>query len=290
MRLRVELLSYAYRAGNWVLNGVSLESRAGEVLFLLGPNGSGKTTLVECLAGLRRPQAGRATVDGQDIHGLPHRLRARLIAYVPQLHRPVFGYRVLDVVTMGRAPYLGLASRPGRDDVRTALAALESVGLGGVDHRPYSELSGGELRLVLIARALAQGAQFILLDEPDAHLDPGNQHRVLELAGRLAGTGRGLVITSHNPNAALAYGDRVALLKGGRVAGQGHPQGVLTPEVLQRAYGLRFVLLRGETGELALVPAQGRSPESSSTESASGTGSRHSSISCESKRAIVNGA
>ncbi|MGY4707519.1 ABC transporter ATP-binding protein [Candidatus Bipolaricaulota sp. J31] len=275
MRLAAHGISYSYVPGRPVLQGVSVELAAGEVLFLLGPNGSGKTTLLECLAGLRRPGAGRVLLGDADLHRLSPRERARRIAYVPQVHRPVFGYSVLEVVLMGRAPHLGTFAAPGREDREVALEALEAVGLPGHAHRPYTELSGGEMRLVLIARGLAQGATFLLLDEPDAHLDPRHQHGVLTLVRDLTARGLGALVTSHSPNNALRYPDRVVLLSAGRVRAQGAPEEALTPPRLRETYGMEFVLLVGENGHRALVPAQGRSSSSAPTGSVSGAGNRY---------------
>lgn len=275
VRLGARDLVYAYIPGKPVLKGVSVELSPGEVLSLLGPNGSGKTTLLECLCGLRRPDRGRVCLGDADLYGIPARERARRIAYVPQIHRPVFGYSVLEVVLMGRAPYVGTFSAPGVGDRGAALRALERVGLEGSVERPYTGLSGGEMRLVLIARALAQEASFILLDEPDAHLDPVHQHRVLLLLKGLAEGGKGILVTTHNPNNALTYSDVVVLLRDGVVISRGSPEDSLAPGRLREAYGMDFVLLVGEGGHRALVPAQG-TPGSSSTGSAKGAGSPYS--------------
>ena len=255
MRLFAHGIYYSYAPGGFALRRASLGLGEGEVLFLLGPNGSGKTTLLECLGGLRRPAGGRVLLGDLDLYSLPSAERARAIAYVPQLHRPVFGYRVEEVVLLGRAPHLKTFSTPRRRDREIARRALAGVGLEHLAGRPYTELSGGELRLVLVARGLAQGAHFLLLDEPDAHLDPKNRHRVLGLLGDLAAGGRGVLVTTHDPNAALRYAQRVALLSGGEVLAEGPTDRVLVPEQLSRAYGLSFSLLRGEDGQRALVPS-----------------------------------
>lgn len=262
MRLVAQGVTYAYSPGKPVLRRVSLELGPGRSHFLLGPNGSGKTTLLECLCGIRPPQEGRVSLGDRDLYALSPVERARAIAYVPQVHRPVFGYRVLEVVLMGRAPHLGLFSTPGRRDLSVACAALEAVGLSGYAHRVYTKLSGGEMRLVLIARGLAQEPQFLLLDEPDAHLDPKHQHGILELGRRLAEEGVSPVITTHNPNNALFYADNVVLLKDGIIAARGPRDEVLTPSNISFAYGMEFALISGENGLAAFVPAQGRSSAS----------------------------
>jgi iron complex transport system ATP-binding protein len=266
-------LWFSYWPGTPVLRGVSAIVKGGEVLFLLGPNGSGKTTLLRCLGGLLRPDRGRIEADGKDLAGLSPRERARLVSLVPQLHRPAFGYTVLELVVMGRAPHLGLLDRPGRADLEIARRALEEVGLGRLAHVPYPELSGGELRLALIARALAQEASYMLLDEPDAHLDPGNQQVILRLVRELAARGLGLVVTTHSPNSALAGADRVMLLRDGQGIATGPPAEALAPDKLRSAYGVEFVLLSGD-GERALVPRLRARPASSSGLRERGRGSR----------------
>lgn len=286
MRLSARGISYAYTPGRPVVSDLSLEVEEREVLFILGPNGSGKTTLLECLGGLRQPQAGEVLLDGRDLYSLPPRLRAKLLGYVPQVHRPVFGYRVWEVVLMGRAPHLGPLSTPGRGDLRRVAWALEAVGLSGLAERPYTRLSGGELRLALIARGLAQGVKFLLLDEPDAHLDPSHQHRVLQLVRELADQGLAPLVTSHHPNNALHYGRRVILLGEGGLLASGPPEVVLTPGWLGELYGMEFELLVGKGGRRALIPAQG----SSFTERDRGVGSASSASRAAKASAAAKGA
>ncbi len=253
MRLWAKAVGYAYVPGKPVLRGISLEVGSGEALFLLGPNGSGKTTFLDCLGGLRRPVEGEVGLDGRPLSALSPRARARAIAYVPQFHEPPFNFTAWEVVLMGRAPYVRLLSQPGARDRQAADRALQTLGLSALRGRPYYTLSGGERRLVVVARGLAQGASFLLLDEPDAHLDPANQHRVLRAVGELLGTGLGVVVTSHSPNNALLYGSRVALFAQGRLLAVGSPGEVVTPPLLEQAYGIPFVLV-GD-GPRAVLPA-----------------------------------
>jgi len=248
---------YAYVPGQPVLRGVTISLGHGETTFLLGPNGGGKTTLVECLSGIRTPSGGEITVDGEPISLLSPRERARRIGYVPQFHEIAFSYTVWDMVLMGRAPYVPWLGQPGRDDEAAAAQALEALGLGPLRGRPYFTLSGGERRLALVARGLAQGARYLLLDEPDAHLDPANQHRVLTAVRDLAAGGLGVVATSHNPNNALLYGDRVAVLAQGELLLVGSPAAVLTEEMLSQAYGIPFQVIRQDGAPRAVVPVVG---------------------------------
>ncbi len=254
MSLQAQGLNYAYVPGTPVLRDVSLTLEQGELLFLLGANGSGKTTLLECCGGLRRPQRGAIALDGVPIFRLPPKERAKRIAYVPQFSEAVFAFSVEELVLFGRAPHVGALGRPGRADRKKALQALALVGLDGLRARAVHALSGGEKRLALIARALAQEAPYLLLDEPDAHLDPANQHKVLSVVRSLARQGLGVLATTHNPNSALVYGGRVVVLQAGRILAQGLPGYVLQPALLEQAYGIPFQVVGDGTGPKAILP------------------------------------
>lgn len=255
MSIRAEGLSFSYRSSRRVLDGITLSAAAGEVTFVLGANGSGKTTLLSCLVGVLPPEAGRITVDGVPLSALGPRARARLIGFVPQIHTPVFAYTVWEVVLMGRAPHLSILSRPGRRDRELTARALRAVGLWGLRDRPYTEISGGERRLTLIARGLAQGVRYLLMDEPDAHLDPAFQHRTLTSLEELAHTEDiGILVSSHHPNNALLYADYVVILGGGRLLAGGTPREAITPPILETAYGMPFDLLDSGDGRRAVLP------------------------------------
>jgi ABC-type cobalamin/Fe3+-siderophores transport system ATPase subunit/nucleoside-triphosphatase THEP1 len=238
-RLEASGVDFAYVAGRPVVHDVSVAVGAGEVVFLLGHNGSGKSSLLGCLAGLFRPTAGRVTLDGADVHAYASAARARRLGMIPQLHVAAFAYDVLQVVLMGRAPHLGVFAAPGPEDEAIALDALALVGMGDFRDRRYTELSGGERQLVLVARGLAQRCDVLLMDEPDAHLDPRNQFRVLEVVSDLARQrGLAVVVASHAPNSALMFADRVLLLRHGRTLAQGGVVETLTEELLSAAYGM----------------------------------------------------
>lgn len=238
-RLEARDLTFGYDAKAPVVRDVSLSVERGEVLFLLGHNGSGKTSLLSCLNGVRRADRGEVRLDGDDVYAMPVAARARRIGMIPQLHAPAFAYGVLDVVLMGRAPHLATFAAPGDEDRRIALEALERVGLAGLRDRPYTRLSGGERQLVMVARGLAQRCDVLLMDEPDAHLDPRNQLRVLEAVSSLAREqGLSFVVSSHAPNSALMFADRVLLLKRGRTLAAGSVEATLTEPLLAEAYGM----------------------------------------------------
>ena len=254
MRLVAKDVSYAYVPGHDVLRAVSLLIQDGDVVFLLGANGSGKTTFIECLAGIRPPTAGHVLLNERRLDRFSPRERAREIGLVPQIHEPVYSYTVFDVVLMGRAPHLGLFSRPGHHDRVEVRKALEAVGLWGLRHRPYTQSSGGERQLALIARGLAQGATCLLMDEPAAHLDPHHQHDVFAVVSRLSRQGFSCVVTSHQPNDALLYATAVVFLIDGTAVVQGNPDDVITESNLEATYGMSFELVRGRNGSRAILP------------------------------------
>jgi iron complex transport system ATP-binding protein len=227
----------------------------GEVLALLGPNGSGKTTLLKTLLGLLKPLAGEAMIDGRPIASFPAAERARRIAYVPQSHVPSFAFTVETVVLMGRAAYGNLFSAPSGADRAVVGRVLERFGIASLAPRPYTMLSGGERQLVLLARALAQEPRFIVLDEPTASLDFGNQGKVIREMRALAASGHGVLFTTHDPNHALRAADRAFLIRGGVRLAEGEVRDVLTRAKLESLYGTPVETLTDDaTGTTAFLP------------------------------------
>jgi len=254
MSLVADRISFAYEPGRDVLREVSLVVEDRLVVSVLGANGSGKTTLLDCLSGIRTPHTGEVSVDGRRLTELSPRERAKRIGVVPQLHEPVFAFSVGQAVLLGRAPHLGLFDRPAKEDLDAVEEALAAVGILDLRDRPYTRISGGERQLVMIARGLAQGARYLLMDEPAAHLDPHHQHDVLSVVRDLADQGFSFVVTSHHPNNALLYADEVVFLIDGAAAFHGRPERAITEETLRAAYGMEFEILRGENGTRAIVP------------------------------------
>lgn len=257
--LAAQTVSYAYSTGARVLHEVSVQLRRGEILYLLGHNGSGKTTLLSCLSGILRPVQGQVLLDGRDIREYPHAQRAQKVGLIPQMHTPVFTYTVREMVLMGRAPHLGLFGRPRQDDYAIADSSLEQVGLADFRDRAYTELSGGERQLVMVARGLAQQCDFLLMDEPDAHLDPSNQHRIFEVVLRLAEEKHlAFGIASHVPNSALMYADKVLLLHKGHTLAYGCVDETLTETLLTKAYGMATEVIyknaNGRRSPRAILP------------------------------------
>lgn len=235
--LAVRGLAFGHR-GRPLGAALDLDVQAGEIVCLLGPNGCGKTTLFRTVLGLLPALAGTVEVDGLAVAQAPRAALAQRVAYVPQAQVGVFAYAVEDVVLMGRAARVGLFALPSRADRECAQAALARLRIGHLRQRPYTELSGGERQLVLIARALAQQAPLIVLDEPTASLDFGNQLAVLAEIETLAAQGIGVLMSTHQPEHALRIAGRVALMRAGELLAVGATRQVMTAAALGRLYGL----------------------------------------------------
>ncbi|WP_118135629.1 ABC transporter ATP-binding protein [Oceanicella sp. SM1341] len=224
--------------GRVLARGISLSLRAGETLCLLGPNGAGKTTIFRTLLGLIPPLGGEVALGGEPLDRLTRAERARRLAYVPQSLAAPFAYPAREFVLQGRTAHLGLFAAPGPADRAAAEAALATMGIAHLGPEPVTRLSGGQRQLVLIARALAQAAPALLLDEPAASLDFGNRERLLARLEALAGQGLGLVVSTHEPAHALRLADHVLTVDAaGRIA-SGPPAELLTPEHLSALYDL----------------------------------------------------
>jgi len=254
MTLEAQALAIGYR-DRLVGSELDVALAEGEVLALLGPNGGGKTTLLKTLLGLLPPLAGVVRFAGRSLATTSVRERARLLAYVPQSHVATFAFPVETIVLMGRTPHGSLFGRPTRRDRTVAAAALERFGIAHLSTRPYTMISGGERQLVLLARALAQEPRVIVLDEPTASLDFGNQGKVMREIRALAAAGHGVLFTTHDPNQALRLADRAFLLRAGARVTEGPVQTVLTRENLEALYGAPVNILKDTaTGETAFLP------------------------------------
>lgn len=225
-----------------ILKGISFTAEKGFITAILGPNGSGKTTLFKCISGIWKNYKGEIKVDGITINKLSYKNRARYFSVVPQDHEPAFPFSVFDVVLMGRASYVGIFSSPGKKDYEKVETALELVGIRQLKDVPYTKISGGERQLVLIARAIAQEAPVMLLDEPTSHLDFKNQINVLKKIKEIAVFKKlTVVMTLHDPNLASFFSDKIVVINSGSKIAEGAPKEVLTEELIKKVYEVDVV-------------------------------------------------
>jgi len=254
--LEVKNLSVAYGARQ-VLREVSFDLPAGCILAVIGPNGAGKTTLIRALSGIVRPQSGQIRVDGRDLGLLSAPERARHMAVVPQARQLPPAFSAWETVLLGRTPHLNWLGQTSRQDEAIARQAMERTSTSGLADRPVGELSGGEQQRLLLARALAQAAPILLMDEPTAHLDLQFQFGLLEEVRNLARQDNlAVLVVLHDLNLVARYADRVALLVDGQARALGTPAEVLTGELLSEAYHIPLeVLHAGKSGGSYIIPA-----------------------------------
>ena len=242
-RLAVEDLSYGY-PGRTVGRDIGFAVGTGEVLCVLGRNGEGKSTLFRTILGLLPPHAGVVQVDGEPISGWSPRRRAQAFGYVPQNSGGAFPFTIADLVLMGRTAHRGVFAAPSGADRRAAEEAIAALGIEHLAQREWLRVSGGERQLALVARALAQEPLILVLDEPTASLDFGNQVRVLDAVRSLAERrGLSVLVSTHHPEQAFACADRVAVLAGGALLQIGAPADVITRETLRACYSVDVVVL-----------------------------------------------
>jgi len=241
--IEVRDVSFAYN-GKPVFENISLDLDRGEVLCLFGPNGCGKTTLIDIILGYLKPARGAVYIEGRNQREYSRGELARRIAYVPQMHERTFPHRVLDIVVMGRTPYLSPLSSPGKEDYRMAEQALEMIGIEHLKNRIYTQLSGGETQLVILARALTQKAPVILMDEPAAHLDFRFELVLLEtIAGLVHDGGISVVMSTHSPNHPFYFENRdiktrVALMDSGGIVAAGSPGDIMSEKVMREVFSM----------------------------------------------------
>jgi iron complex transport system ATP-binding protein len=252
MSVEVKNAAFAYREGKNIFTGINLQALENDILCILGPNGCGKTTLLKCMSGILKLNSGAILLNGLSLNSLKRHQIASIMGYIPQEHSSGFAYSVLDIVLMGRAPHLSIFSTPSEKDYFIAEEAIEMVGGSHLKDKKYTEISGGERQLILIARTLAQQPKMLLLDEPTSHLDFRNQTLILKLVKKLAKGGLGVIMTSHFPDHALAYSGQIALMHNGNFVAQGNPGEVVNEANLEKIYGIGvkiYTILDKETGE-----------------------------------------
>jgi len=243
LNMRAEKLSFAYQ-DKTVLNEIDLAIQSGELVGLIGPNGSGKSTLIKCLSRVLAPQRGRVWLNGCELASLSAQQIARHVAVVPQAVELPPGFTAFEIVLMGRMPHLKWWQNENAHDREIARAALAATGTWSLADRLVNQLSGGERQRVVIARALAQEPQVLLLDEPTAHLDVKHQIEIMDLVRRLnRERGLAVLVVFHDLNLAAQYCGRLVLFKEGCVYKSGTPCEVIAPDVLWHVYGVKLVVL-----------------------------------------------
>ena len=260
MSLSVSHLTFAYDRTP-VLNDVSFSCGEGTLLAILGPNGVGKTTLFRCILGEQKRYAGSISIDGADARTLNARALAHRVAYIPQTHAMTFRFSVRDMVLMGTTHRVSPLSAPGAKEQMIAEQAMKRLRIEALADKDFSRISGGEQQLVYIARALAQQAKILLMDEPTSSLDYGNQLSVLSTVRTLANEGYTVLLSTHNPQHALWYADAILALHNGGVAAFGRTEETLTPALLGTLYGTDFRLLSTDSGPVIVPNAHKEEPK-----------------------------
>ena len=241
MRLEVKDLSFSY-GDNKVLDNVSFSSSGGEAIAVLGPNGVGKSTFFKCILGFLPIGKGKIEIEGKDVSIMKGKELSKYIAYIPQSSSPVFNHTVLDSVAMGMNNQIGLFSAPGEKEREKAAAALDRLGILKLKDRGCLNISGGERQLMLIARAMVQDARIIVMDEPTSSLDYGNSYRVMETIMSLSKDGYTILFSTHDPDAAMRYSDRVIAFYKGEIIRDGKPSTVLNTDVLSTLYSINVAI------------------------------------------------
>ena len=252
MLLEVRDLHVGYGSKE-IVHGATFSAERGEFVCIIGANGCGKTTTLKCMLGLLPPFSGTVHVDGHDTLGMTEKERARHFAYIPQAHTPPFPYSVGDVVMMGRTPYINTLSHVTYEDRAVAYDAMALLGIEGLAAQTYTELSGGQQQLVLIARALSQQTDVLVMDEPTASLDFGNQQMVLRQMKNLTRSGTSVVMVTHDPDHALFCADKVVVMHEGRILAEGAPDDVMTDECLHTIYDTHVRIVEVDVPDVGVM-------------------------------------
>lgn len=249
MKLEVRNGSFSYRAGQPLLEAVCLEAGPGDVLAILGPNGAGKTTLLRCMLNLSHWKSGKTVLDGEDVRSMPERALWQKVSYVPQAKQSSLFCTVEEMVLLGRSSRIGPFSAPGKTDMENVHGAIERLSLSHLTGRRCCELSGGELQMVLIARALASEPGVLVLDEPESNLDFKNQLLVLDTIEDLAKSGLTVLFNTHFPAHALRRANKALMLGRGGKSVCGKAADVVTEGCISEFFGVHAVIGAIQTAE-----------------------------------------
>ena len=244
--LSIDHATFTYDGKAEIFTDLSMSMESREVFCILGPNGIGKTTLLKSLMNLYPLKSGSISIDGKDIREIGRKELAKLISFIPQTVQFSFPYKVLDVVLMGRTPHLNSMAQPSEEDYEKSADAIHLLGLDKLIYRPCTQLSGGQLQMVMFARALAQEARFLLLDEPTNHLDYGKQMQTLDIIRSMKEQNVGMIMTTHNPDHTFMACDKVAIMNKGKFTSVGTPDDVVTRQNLKEIYGIDVDIIQYE--------------------------------------------
>lgn len=251
--ISLEHITYSYDGDHRdVLNDLNLKINDGSVTAILGPNGAGKSTLLHVILGWLQPTGGQIKLQDRPLHTYSRREAGQMMALVPQIEHMPFDYSILEYVLLGRTPYLHPLESPRANDLAAAHNALEIAGLHEMENRTVTSLSGGERQLVLLARALTQQPHIILLDEPTSHLDLANKARLIRILRELYKAGSTIILTTHEPEAAVAVASDIVLMRSGQILTSGSSEQVFTAENLTRAYGVPVRIIGVDGQKVAL--------------------------------------
>ncbi|MCR6546929.1 ABC transporter ATP-binding protein [Dehalobacterium formicoaceticum] len=238
MILKVENLSYYYDKSKIIFKNANFSLHKGDILTILGPNGAGKSTMLNCLTNVLKPKSGQILIEGQNIVNMNFNEIARKIGYVPQIHIPTFGFTVTEFVTMGLAPKVGLFAKPTKKDILIAEKIMDKMEIYHLRNKPYTQISGGERQKATIAKVLVQDPKIIILDEPTAHLDFGNQHKTVGLVRDLAKEGYTVIMTTHQPNHAIMLDSHTAIINSQGEFLFGKTRDIVSEGILSNMYGM----------------------------------------------------
>ncbi|MBQ1329406.1 MAG: ABC transporter ATP-binding protein, partial [Mogibacterium sp.] len=266
--LKIEGGSFAYKGGPQILKDINIEVEPGEILAVLGPNGSGKTTMLRCMMDMLHWQSGRSLLDGEDIRGIPASTLWKKMAYVPQAGTAATSYTAFQTVLIGRSSRIGAFSSPTEEDMKVTERVMERLGISHLADKPCHAISGGELQMVLIARAMAAEPKLLVLDEPESNLDFKNQLIVLDTMTALAAEGVACVFNTHYPSHALQRAGKSLMLSKEGWSLFGDTTGVVTEDNIRRAFGVEALIGEVETPQNIMknVVAVGISEEASAQE------------------------
>ena len=245
--LKIENGGFAYKGGPQILNDINIEVEPGEILAVLGPNGAGKTTLLRCMMDMLHWQSGRSLLDGEDIRSMPASKLWRRMAYVPQARSAAASYTAFQTVLLGRSSRIGAFSAPSEEDMKVAERVMERLGIEHLADKPCHAISGGELQMVLIARAMAAEPEILVLDEPESNLDFKNQLIVLDTMTALAAEGVACIFNTHYPSHALQRAGKALMLSKDGWSISGDATGVVTESNIRKAFGVEALIGEVET-------------------------------------------